>query len=127
MPRKAADGSDSVEMAVLGQRSELVAQLVETVALLTQHTTIHGRIELHGLPQGPQGTEQRRLVGLGRGRSGHGSRFAAERRGTAQGIARTARISLLLGRGRLRCGRRRFIVYRIALSRTEPSGFVAPP
>src|SRR3546814_7885077 len=48
MPRKAADGSDSVEMPVLGQRSELVAQLVETVALLTQHTTIHGRIELHG-------------------------------------------------------------------------------
>ena len=32
--------------------SELVAQLVETVALLTQHTTIHGRIELHGLAQG---------------------------------------------------------------------------
>src|SRR3546814_9928574 len=83
MPRKAADGSDSVEMPVLGQRSELVAQLVETVALLTQHTTIHGRIELHGLAQGPQGTEQRRVVCLGRGRSGHGSRFAAEQIGRA--------------------------------------------
>ena len=35
MPRKAADGSGSLEVPVLGQRSELVAQLVETVALLT--------------------------------------------------------------------------------------------
>ena len=37
MPRKAADGSGSFEVPVLGQRSKLVAQLVETVALLTQH------------------------------------------------------------------------------------------
>src|SRR3546814_9603452 len=73
MPRKAADGSDSVEMPVLGQRSELVAQLVETIALLTQHTTIHGRIQLHGLAQRPHCTEKCRLVCLCRGSSGRAS------------------------------------------------------
>ena len=103
------DGSSSFEVPVLGQRSELVAQLVETVALLTQHTTIHGRIELHGLAQGHKKsrTAPRRLP-RPRPQRGHGSRFAAERRGIDQGIARTARLRLRLGRGRCRRGRLRF-------------------
>ena len=47
-------------MPVLGQRSELVAQRTETVALLTQNATIDGGVELDDLAQRPERTEQHR-------------------------------------------------------------------
>ena len=53
-------------MPVLGQRSELVAEHAETVALLTQHTTIDGGIEFDDLAQGPERAEQRGVVILSR-------------------------------------------------------------
>src|SRR5574343_1454713 len=89
------------EVPVLGQRCELVAEITEAVALLTQHTPIHGGIELDDIAQRPERAEQRRvaaIVCIGRSLSRCSRRFAAERRGIDQRVARTAR---LLPAGRL--------------------------
>lgn len=129
--RGTAVGSDPGEVPVLGQRSELVAQVAEAVALLTQHAPIHGGIELDDIAQRPERTEQHRVVavvGIGRSLGRRSSRFAAERRGIDQWVARTA---CLLPAGRLRGGRRRrrgglrFLVDRIDFLRTQPAGVVA--
>mmetsp|Transcript_20222 Transcript_20222/g.37412 ORF Transcript_20222/g.37412 Transcript_20222/m.37412 type:complete len:431 (-) Transcript_20222:152-1444(-) len=128
--REVAMGSDPGEVPVLGQRSELVAQVAETVALLTQHAPIHGGIELDDIAQRPEHTEQCRVavfVRLDRSLGRRSSRFAAERRGIDQRVARAAR---LLPAGRLGGGRRRrrgglrFLVDRIDFLRTQPAGVV---
>ena len=50
-------------MPVLGQRSELVAQHTETVALLTQDAAIDGGVELDDITQRPECAEQGSIVG----------------------------------------------------------------
>ena len=69
---------------------ELVAQVAEAVALLTQHAPIHGGIELDGIAQRPERAEQRRVVGvvrLGQSLGRRSSRLIAERRGIDQRVA----------------------------------------
>ena len=60
--REATSGSGRDQVPLLRQRCELVTQGTETVALLTQHATIDGSVELHDRAQGPQRTEQRGVV-----------------------------------------------------------------
>src|SRR5574343_1263697 len=123
--------SDPGEVPVLGQRSELVAKITEAVALLTQYTPIHGGIELDDIAQRPERAEQGRVavvVRMGRSIGSRNSRFAAERRGIDQRVARDACLlpaGRLGGGGRRRSGGVRFLVDRIEFLRTQASGVVA--